>query len=246
MGNNTILPGVGDVVEDIQIADGSKRQVVTIGDRAGTSGDLIGRLDETAPVTDIAASGLNGRLQRIAQRLTTILGSVIQTSVGDGQNITFGARTDNKSALTDASSISFMSVAKNISYCLQAIIAGPLTVALDTSRLINSSNSTVQVPKFATIVASSSGATTIVAAVTGKRIRVLSLRLTAAAAVNAKWQSHTAPTDITGLNYYAAAGGGEVLPFNPVGWFQTIAGDALDINLSNAIAVGGHLTYVEV
>jgi hypothetical protein len=51
---------------------------------------------------------------------------------------------------------------------------------------------------------------------------------------------------LTGLSYFAAAGDGEVLSFNPVGWFETVAGEALDINLSGAVAVGGHLTYVEV
>lgn len=34
---------------------------------------LVGATSETAPATDIATSGLNGRLQRIAQRLTSII-----------------------------------------------------------------------------------------------------------------------------------------------------------------------------
>lgn len=36
-----------------------------------------GSLTETAPTTDIASSGLNGRLQRIAQRLTTLIASAV-------------------------------------------------------------------------------------------------------------------------------------------------------------------------
>lgn len=36
----------------------------------------IGGLTESAPVTDTGSSGLNGRLQRIAQRLTTIAGQI--------------------------------------------------------------------------------------------------------------------------------------------------------------------------
>ena len=100
-------------------------------------------------------------------------------------------------------------------------------------------------PKYATVVASASGATTVVAAVTGKKIRVLALEVLANAAVNVKWQSATAPTDKTGLAYLAP-NGGYVLPFNPVGWFETIAGEALSINLSGAVAVGGSLVYVEV
>jgi hypothetical protein len=53
------------------------------------------------------------------------------------------------------------------------------------------------VPKFAAIAASSSGANEVVAAVTGKKIRVLSYVEMANGAVNTKWQS--ASTDKTGL-----------------------------------------------
>lgn len=52
----------------------------------------IGSLTETAPTTDIASSGLNGRLQRIAQRITsliTALGSPFQAGGSIG-NTAFG------------------------------------------------------------------------------------------------------------------------------------------------------------
>jgi hypothetical protein len=113
----------------------------------------------------------------------------------------------------------------------------------ETSTVYN--GTTALTPLFSTIVASASGATTIIALVAAKRIRVLALQLVASGAVNAKWQSHVTPTDLTGLAYLAA-NGGYVLPYNPVGWFQTVAGEALDINLSAAIAVGGSITYVTV
>jgi hypothetical protein len=38
-----------------------------------TDGTVIGIVTETAPATDTASSGLNGRLQRIAQRLTSLI-----------------------------------------------------------------------------------------------------------------------------------------------------------------------------
>lgn len=113
----------------------------------------------------------------------------------------------------------------------------------ETSTVYN--GSTALTPLFSTIVASASGATTIINAVASKKIRVLALQLVANAAVNVKWQSHATPTDITGLAYLAT-NGGLVLPFNPVGWFQTLTGEALDINLSGAVAVGGSITYVTV
>lgn len=42
---------------------------------------ILGALTETAPATDTASSGLNGRLQRIAQRLTSLI-ALLPTSLG--------------------------------------------------------------------------------------------------------------------------------------------------------------------
>ena len=122
-------------------------------------------------------------------------------------------------------------------------LIGQVSSSDETSTLY--SGTTALTPKFVVVTASSSGVTNIIAAVSSKHLRVLALQLTANAAVNVKWQSHVTPTDITGLAYLAA-NGGYVLPYNPLGWFQTVAGEALDINLSGAVAVGGSITYVEV
>lgn len=81
MANNTTLPGTNEIVEDIDIGGGVKRQVMTIGDRAGGSVDSIGGLTETAPASDTASSGLNGRLQRLAQRLTSLI-ALVPASLG--------------------------------------------------------------------------------------------------------------------------------------------------------------------
>ena len=95
------------------------------------------------------------------------------------------------------------------------------------------------------IAASSSGANVLLAAQTGKKIKVVNLALMASAAVNVKFQSHTTPTDITGL-FDLAANGGFVLPYSDIGWFATRSGEGLDINLSGANAVGGVLHYILV
>lgn len=47
------------------------------------NGVLIGPVNETAPVNDTANSGLNGRLQRVAQRLTTMIG-LLPAALGQG------------------------------------------------------------------------------------------------------------------------------------------------------------------
>jgi hypothetical protein len=69
-------------------------QAVTLVDNAGVeaggaSAAQIGAVNETAPASDTASSGLNGRLQRIAQRLTTLVGlwtaaTGTKTSVNSG------------------------------------------------------------------------------------------------------------------------------------------------------------------
>lgn len=107
------------------------------------------------------------------------------------------------------------------------------------------SDADILTPKFAAISASTSGNNTLVAAVVSKKIRVLALSLSSNGTVNAKLQDGAGGTDVTGL-YYLVATAGFVLPFNPVGWFETSSNTLLNLNLSAAIAVGGCLTYIEV
>lgn len=98
-------------------------------------------------------------------------------------------------------------------------------------------------PKFAIISESNSGSNEVVAAVTGKKIRILSYAFVSSGTVNAKWQS--ASNDISGLMYFIANTGISA-GYNPKGHFQTAAGEALNLNLSGSVAVGGHITYIEV
>lgn len=104
--------------------------------------------------------------------------------------------------------------------------------------------------KYAPVAAASSGANTLLAAVTGKKIRVLSLALIGAAAVNLYFTSAAAGAVIFGGSTnkiaIAAAGDGFVLPLNEHGWFETVAGELLNMNLSGAVVVSGGFTYIEV
>jgi len=85
------------------------------------------------------------------------------------------------------------------------------------------------------------GANQIVAAVTGGRIRVLSLAAISAGANSVKVQS--ASNDIS-ATFSLAANGGLVLPFNEHGWFETAEGEALNLNLSAGTAVGISLQFI--
>lgn len=97
--------------------------------------------------------------------------------------------------------------------------------------------------KFVAIAASASGDNALVAAITGKRIRVHGFTLSFAGTANAKFQS--AASDLTGL-YYGVANTQVQASYSEEGLFQTAVGEALELNLSAAIAVGGHLVYSEV
>lgn len=100
--------------------------------------------------------------------------------------------------------------------------------------------------RHAVIDCSSSGSNTIVAAVPGRILRVLSYVVVANAAVVATWKSGS--TSISGPMNLAAAGSGVSAPpsVSSMGYFAhlvTAPGEALVLSLGGAVQVGGHLTY---
>lgn len=104
-------------------------------------------------------------------------------------------------------------------------------------------------PKFAPFDLGSSGSGTIVAAVTSKRIRVLSLfAMAGTAGVNIYFDGGGSVCFGGTANKIQLASGGVgfVLPYNPTGWMQTNSGSALLVNLSGAVAFSGGITYVEI
>ncbi len=87
-------------------------------------------------------------------------------------------------------------------------------------------------------------ANTIVAAVTGKKIVVLSYTLVAAGAITVTWRSDA--TLISGPLAFAANGGTAPATTPEAPLLETAAGQALILLNSAAVQVGGHLTYIEV
>ncbi len=100
-------------------------------------------------------------------------------------------------------------------------------------------------PKYAVINAAGAGDNTIVAAVTGKKIRVISYALVAITANTCRFESGASGTALTGQMSLGITG---VLSsgFNPMGHFQTADGALLNLELSAATNVSGHVTYLEV
>lgn len=116
-------------------------------------------------------------------------------------------------------------------------------VAHQTDVIMN--DTTALTPKYAVIDAASSGDNTIIPAVASKNIRVLSCGLVASADVTVRFEDGAGGTALTG-QMQLAANGGFVLPFNPVGWFETSDNTLLNLELSAATSVGGCIQYVEV
>ena len=89
------------------------------------------------------------------------------------------------------------------------------------------------------------GDNTLVAAVTGRAIRVVSVVLVPAAAVTIRFESGAGGTALSGQMNLAAYDI-FVLSRNEDGWFETASGALLNLELSGAVSVDGALTYVEV
>ncbi len=96
--------------------------------------------------------------------------------------------------------------------------------------------------KFIAIALTGSG--DLVTAIAGKKIRVLALIGFATTTGTIKFQSG-ASTDKFGA---AKVNDGTplLLPFNPLGWFETVAGEKLNAVLATMTAFNGCLLYVEV
>jgi len=118
-------------------------------------------------------------------------------------------------------------------------------VSADGSLKVSASLKQQNTIKFASISVSSSGDNLVVAAVPGKKIKVLSCMGVASGAVSMKWRSNA--TDLSGA-ISISSGGGFVLPASSPGqghYLETAINEPLNINLSSAVAVNGHLTYYE-
>lgn len=122
-------------------------------------------------------------------------------------------------------------------------LIGRISASPETSTVYN--GTTALTPKFAVIDNATSGDNTLVAAVTGKKIRVHQLALIGSAAVTVRFESGASGTALTGQMQFAA-NGGFVLPFSPMGWFETASDALLNMELNGATSVDGVLGYTEV
>lgn len=100
--------------------------------------------------------------------------------------------------------------------------------------------------KHASFAVADVGNNTLVAAVTGKQIRLLSFFLDASGGANSvKFQSGAGGTDLCG-GLDIGSDGQIMLPHNPAGWVQTATGELLNLALTSGTEVDGMLTYQEI
>lgn len=94
------------------------------------------------------------------------------------------------------------------------------------------------------VSAASSGNNTLVAAVSGRIIRVQAAVLVAAAAVVARFESDADGSPLTGQMSLTTTP--LILPPNYDGWFETVEGELLNLELGTGVQVSGVLVYTLV
>lgn len=126
---------------------------------------------------------------------------------------------------------------------LQAILAA-LTGGGVTGSLVTAAGDAVTVKRLNTTVAAAQTDASLVALVTGKKIRVLALHLDCAGTATVATLQSNSTAKAGPFNN--AASEQTVLPYNPHGWFETAAGEALKITTGAGATTSVLLTYVEV
>lgn len=105
---------------------------------------------------------------------------------------------------------------------------------------------TMSQPKQASVGATASGNTQLLAAVAGIKFVVVWALVVNAGASPIKVQFQSATTGITAAHECAADGGGWSQNASPMFVCQTVAGEALNVNLAAAGDVGVTIGYFEV
>jgi hypothetical protein len=131
---------------------------------------------------------------------------------------------------------------------VRAATTDAITAKIATDAIQN--GLTALTPKFAFAnVAASATDSSIVSAVASKKLRVLAAYAVAGDTTGSDLTFNTKPAGagsaITAL-FNNAANGGEVLPFSPVGWFETVAGEGLTVTTGAGSTTGIGVVYIEV
>lgn len=194
--------------------------------------DVLSCALPTGASTEATLSTLNGKVTACNTGAVVVSSGTITAVTGITNALPAG---NNNIGDVDVASLPALAAGTNL--------IGRVSSSDETSTIYN--GTTAITPKFAVLDAASSGDNTLIAAVASKKIRVLSLFLVSAGAVNVRFESGASGTALTGqMNLVANTG--FVLPYNPLGWFETASNTLLNLELSAAISVDGSIVYAEV
>lgn len=241
--------------------------VAPVDDTAGLKVNLGG--DNDVSVTGTVTANLSATDNAVLDAIQTATEAIQSGQLSDDHNVTVSNQVDQP--LTDTqlratavpvtgtfyqatqpvslASVPSHAVTNAGTFATQATLqagtalVGKISASQETSTLYN--GTTALTPKFKVIDNATSGDNTIVAAVSSKKIRVLSCFFNVAADVTVRFESGASGTALTG-QMQIKAGSGFVLPYSPLGWFETASNMLLNLELSGAVSVDGSLVYVEV
>ena len=100
--------------------------------------------------------------------------------------------------------------------------------------------------KYAVVDEASSGDNTLVAAVAGKQILLISCIIIATGDVNIRFEDGASSGTFLSGQMALTANSGFTAPFNEGGWLIASVNTLLNLELSGATSVDGMLTYIEV
>lgn len=262
MADNTRInsvDGIEAIVTD-ELGDGSKVAATKVllggdgvnGGYVSTSNPFpvvdagIGGLTETAPASDTASSGLNGRLQRIAQRISSLIALLPAALTGSGNLKVAVVESTASQPVTGT----FWQATQPVSGTVA--VSNVVLPSRVVSGVVDDGSGNALTVKTAAGSASSSGVNNAITAVPTKRIRVIGYSLQAANAngtsiVAANWQDDAGTPVVLSQTWDLAAREGVSKPLSggPGFYFQTTAGQALKLNLGSALAVRWEIAYVE-
>lgn len=178
-----------------------------------------GAVDETAPASDTASSGLNGRLQRIAQRLTSLIAVF---AIGHGT----AAAAVRVELPTDGTGVVGLNGGTNT--------IGKTYRAFQIAKALTN----------ASVSVSSSGDNTVVSGTSSQTVRVHKLVLIAAGAVSVTLKDG-AGTSLTGAIPLTTNGSLSIDFPEGEPAFVTSAGNGFVVGLSAAVAVTGFVQYTK-
>lgn len=216
---------------DVKDAAGATVTVATIDSLQAP----IGILTEAAPVTDTASSGLNGRLQRIAQRVTSLI-TALPLVFGAGtaataQRVTFASDAPGVPAL---GGIADAAVLGDVNGSIVAFLRG-----LSKGRSIKS------------VAVNITADTDIVAAVATKRIKVIAYSLTSIGTnqdIIIFKSNGVAGTELGRIVLQGATNqpyGANHAIAAPSFLFATAAGEKLTLDVNQTDGIMGFITYFD-